>query len=374
MDQTPLHFPNADSLQPHHPSQWWYWSGRLTSAAGNSWGLKLSFFAAEAITGALWGSMVHAALLDLDTRRVVRTSKQWLGAPRRMEGRFELVSPDRTLRALGGDGRDRLSLRFADYQIDLSLRAQDEPLCHYEGRPHAYAFGGYSYHYSRPQMRANGVLIEPGGNSSTVQGTMWFDRQIGALTPALYQGWQWLALHLDAGDLMLFDFNGVVSERFVVWHDHEGSVRRFAGSEVRLQPLGHWQSPWTGIVYPRALFLETALHRLRITPCVSDQEMRGRRWRGPTYWEGSCSISGTNKGTGYAELVGGIAPLLERARSLPRLGRWLENPGAALILATVVGRTCRMLPWLRPAFPGETAPAPAKPVRVRREPCAESCS
>lgn len=351
MDHAPLRFPNADSLQPHHPSQWWYWSGRLTASSGECFGLKLSFFTAEAIRGVLWGSMVHAALIDLGTGRCVRTSRQWLGAPRRIEGRFDLASPDRALRALGGDGRDRLVLRLGGYQVDLALCADREPLCHYRGDAHAYDFGGYSYQYSRPRMTGGGALIDPAGNSMKVRGVVWFDRQIGALASVLYQGWQWFALHLDAGDLMLFDFHGAPAERFAVWLDAQGASRVFSSDEVRLQALGSWQSPWTGILYPRAFCLETPLHRLRITPCAPDQEMQGRRWIGPAYWEGICSISGTHKGTGYAELVGSIAPLLGPLRSVPRLRRWLENPAAALAVVTALGRSCRSLPRLRPYFP-----------------------
>lgn len=362
MNHAPLRLPHADSVQPHHSSQWWYWSGRLTAASGESFGLKLSFFTAEAIRGVLWGSMVHVALVDLTTGRCVRTSQQWLGAPRRIEGRFDLASPDGTLRALGGDGRDRLVLEVGGYRVDLALHDEREPLLHYRGGAHAYAFGGYSYQYSRPRMIGDGVLVDPAGNSMPLRGALWFDRQIGDLTPALYQGWQWFALHLDAGDLMLFDFNGSPAERFAVWLDAQSSARVFSSAEVRLQALRSWQSPWTGIVYPNAFSLETPLHRLRITPCTADQEMQGRRWIGPAYWEGLCSVSGTHHGTGYAELVGGIAPLLERLRGVPRIRRWLENPAAALAVVTALGHSCRSLPVLRPSFPTQSESAPDRSV------------
>jgi predicted secreted hydrolase len=362
MDHAPLRIPNADSVQPHHSSQWWYWSGRITAASGESFGLKLSFFTAEAIRGVLWGSMIHVALVDLGSGRCVRRSQQWLGAPRRIEGRFDLASPDQTLRALGGDGRDRLILQVGGYQVDLALRDEREPLLHYQGGAHAYDFGGYSYQYSRPRMIAGGVLVDPAGNSMPVSGALWFDRQIGALTSALYQGWQWFALHLDAGDLMLFDFNGAPSERFAVWLDAQSPPRVFKRGEVQLHALGSWQSPWTGIVYPAAFSLQTPLHRLRITPCTPDQEMQGRRWIGPAYWEGLCSVSGTHQGTGYAELVGGIAPLLRRLRGMPRLRRLLENPAAALVVVTALGHSCRSLPHLRPSFPAQVAVAPERSV------------
>jgi predicted secreted hydrolase len=249
-----------------------------------------------------------------------------------------------------------LLLRLGGYEVDLALHDEREPLCHYGGGAHAYDFGGYSYQYSRPRMHAAGAIVVPGGQSLPLRGALWFDRQIGALTPALYQGWQWFALHLDAGDLMLFDFNDAPAERFAVWLDAESPPRVFASHEVSLQALRSWQSPWTGILYPHASYVETPLHRLRVTPCIADQEMQGRRWIGPSYWEGICSVSGTHGGTGYAERVGGVAPLLGRLRSVPRLRRVLDNPAAALAVATALGHSGRWMPRLRrfrPAFPAQ---------------------
>lgn len=348
-----LRIPNADSVQPHHPSQWWYWSGRIASPTGERWGFKLSFFTGEAVRGALWGSMAHAALVELGSaggaRRCSRHSQIWLGAPPRIEGRFELASADGALQALGGDGRDRLLLRIGEQRLDLSLCAEREPVCHYQRTAHPYHFGGYSYHYSRTRLRTEGVFRT--STESAVTGAAWFDRQIGALTPALYQGWQWFALHLDGGELMLFDFNRAPAERFAVWSAHGADPVALPSDAVRFQATGSWQSPRSGIRYPAGWYIETPLHRLRITPCLADQEMSARAWAGPAYWEGTCTVTGSHDGEGYAELVGSASELLGRLRRRPGLRRLLSNPAMALLLSTTAGRMGRRVPQLRPFFP-----------------------
>ncbi len=136
-----LLFPSADGVQPDHPCQWWYWSGRLQSSSGRRYGFQAAFFAAEAVRGLVWGQMAHWALVDLDAGEFASGSRIWLGAPERIEGRFRLACPTSEVAALGGDGRDRLHLRLGD--LDLDLRASGGlVVSHYAGQAHDYAFGG----------------------------------------------------------------------------------------------------------------------------------------------------------------------------------------------------------------------------------------
>lgn len=346
----PLRIPHADAVQAHHPAQWWYWSGRVESAEGQTFGCKCSFFAGEAVRGVLWGQMAHAACIDLATGSTRRHSRIWVGAPTRVAERFALSTPDQRLQGVGGDGHDRLLIDLGSSVFDLSLRAEGPPLAHYEAAAHRYAFGGYSYHYSRTRMKAHGSWTDEGGRRHELTGTLWFDRQVGALSPALYQGWQWFALQLDGGELMLFDFHQAHSERFAVWVGSDGSTQIFSGPELRLHSLDRWQSPRTGIVYPSAWRIETPLHRLRIEPCAADQEMSAQGWSGPAYWEGACNVRGSHRGVGYAELVGQTAGLFQRLRRFPMLMQALENPAVALATTTLIGRLGRHLPRIRPKF------------------------
>ncbi|HLT34621.1 MAG TPA: lipocalin family protein [Enhygromyxa sp.] len=351
----PLTTPSADGVQPEHRSQWWYWSGQLSTRAGRRFGFQVAFFAAEAIRGLLWGQMAHWALVDLDGGRFASDSRVWLGAPRRIEGRFALASPAGAteVSAFGGDGLDRLQLRLAELSLDL--RAHGGPVVpHYQGQAHDYAFGGYSFYYSRPRMRASGQLGR-GSVSESVDGEVWFDRQFGELSCALIEGWQWLSIHLDGGEqIMLFSFNRELDERLASITDAAGQTRWLRPAEVRLEVLERWRSPSSRVEYPCAWRLQTDAHELEIRTPVLDQEMRGHGWIGPVYWEGACEVSGSHRGRAYVELLGSLDAALGRAvrpDRQDRLARALRHPTVALGLATAVGRVSRLLAAARPSFP-----------------------
>jgi predicted secreted hydrolase len=344
--------PSADGVQPEHPCQWWYWSGQLRAASGRRYGFQLAFFAAEAVRGLLWGQMAHWAVVDLDGGAFRSGSRVWLGAPRRIEGRFALACPGAS--ATGGDGLDHLRLDLGDRSLDLRLRGE-QVVPHYDGLRHDYAFGGYTYYYSRPKMRAVGELRR-GDIRESACGDVWFDRQYGALSSALLEGWQWFSAHLDDGQqLMIFHFNGAASERFACVVDAAGRTRWLGPDAVRIEPLLRWQSPRSGVDYPCAWRVRTDAHDLEVRTRVRAQEMNGARWLGPVYWEGACDVSGSHRGVAYVELLGSLAASLVRA---------VQHPTAALALATASGRLARLFPSLRPTFPAEPLTFPGRPRRA----------
>jgi predicted secreted hydrolase len=360
--------PSADGVQPEHVCQWWYWSGQLRSEAGRRYGFQVAFFTAEAIRGVLWGQMAHWAIVDLDAGRFTNGSRIWLGAPQRIEGRFTLASPGGEVSAVGGDGRDRLRLRSAG--LDLDLRASGGPVArHYHGSAHEYAFGGYSYYYSRPRMTAEAILRRE-HTSESLRGEVWFDRQYGDLSCALAEGWQWLSMHLESGEqLMVFGFNREIGERFTSITDADGATRWLGPDEVWLEPIEHWRSPRSGIEYPCAWRLRTDAHELEIRASLREQEMNGARWWGPVYWEGACEVVGSQRGLAYVELLGSLGDWLARPMRGELAGPWLQaalrHPTVTLGLATAVGRVARRLPGMRPGFPGAVADASSQPMRRR---------
>lgn len=349
-----LRTPSADAVQPEHPSQWWYWSGHLHGASGSRYGVQLAYFAAEAVRGLLWGQMAHWAVVQLDRQEFASASRVWLGAPRRIEGRFALQSPGGEVSAFGGDGRDRLRLVLG--ALSLDLRAQGRHVVpHYEGRRHDYAFGGYTYYYSRPRMLAVGELRR-GDARERVEGELWFDRQYGALSCAMIEGWQWFCVHLDdAAQLMIFRFNREAGERFAVLVGADGRSRWLGPDALQIDVLAHWRSPRSGIDYPCAWRVRTDLHDLELRTPVRAQEMNGAAWLGPVYWEGACTVSGSHRGVAYVELLASLASALARAvrpdRPQSALTRAMQHPTVTLALATAVGRVARVFTPLRPTFP-----------------------
>lgn len=301
--------------------------------------------------------MAHCAIVEPAEKRCLRTGRLWVGAPLRVEGRFALKSPCATMTALGGDGRERLHLGIATEHLELELEAEQPPVAHYGGQRHAYAFGGYSYHYSRTSIRARGTHCDARGKTVAVEGRAWFDRQIGLLSPLLLTGWQWFAIQFrDGGSLMVFDFHGDTRERFAVYVDARGHTETFAPTLVNIEALGAWRSPKTGVRYPQNWRLRTPKHDVLIRPRFADQEMAG--WFAPAYWEGSCDISGTHDGDAYVELVGGVPDVLQAPRlgeSASRFSAPLAHPVVSLALATAAGMAGRQFALLRPRFPFASA-------------------
>lgn len=348
-----LRLPAADAVQPDQPSQWWYWSGNLEASSGRRYGFQLAFFAAEAIRGLLWGQMVHYAFVDIAAGRFVARSRMWLGAPQRIVDRFALACPSGEAQAWGGGGEDRLTLRDAEFGLDL--RASGGPLAlHYEGRSHDYAFGGSSYYYSRTAMQAR-ARLRAFGRDEPLRGEVWFDRQFGQLMPALCEGWQWFSIHLEQGEqLMVFGFERTASERFAAHTDRHGVTRWLQGDALALELVETRRSSATGIAYPCAWRLSTHEHELLVRAHPITQEMQARRWWGPVYWEGACEVSGSARGHGYVELLGAAAPALRRLHTaLPRLA---EHPALGLGLATLVARAAGRIEAVRPRFDGPTWP------------------
>jgi predicted secreted hydrolase len=367
-DRSSIQLPHADGVQPEHPCQWWYWSGQLRSGAGRRYGFQVAFFAAEAVRGVLWGQMAHWAIVDLDAGRFTNGSRIWLGAPKRIEGRFSLASPSGAVEAVGGGGRDRLRLRFPELELDL--RACGGPVAeHYGGRAHPYAFGGYSYYYSRPRMRADASLRDATGETHELRGDVWFDRQFGDLSHALVEGWEWLSIHLDSGEqLMVFGFNREVGERFASITDAHGVTRWLGSSELKLESLGHWRSPRSSVEYPCAWRLRADGYDLEIRTAVEAQEMNGARWLGPVYWEGACEVTGSHRGLAYVELLGSLPAWLTRAMrghgAGPKqlsgaLARVLRHPTVTLGLATSVGWAAHRVAGMRPGFAARVAADPS---------------
>ena len=82
----------------------------------------------------------------------------------------------------------------------------------------------------------------------------------------------------------------------------DGTARKLAAAEVRVETLAHWLSPGSGVRYPARwrLGVPSADLSLTIEPRLPDQELRV----GTRYWEGAVAVSGSSTGHGYVELVG----------------------------------------------------------------------
>ena len=143
-------------------------------------------------------------------------------------------------------------------------------------------------------------------------------------TPEGLEGWDWFSIQLDnKTEIMLYQLRLVggkidpVSSGTLIGPDAE--TRHIISSGFSITPLDTWKSKESGAEYPSGWRIDIPAHdlALKIMPTFKDQELITRE---TTYWEGSCSVSGTYKGgpfsgLGYAELTGYAEPFSKQQHS-----------------------------------------------------------
>jgi predicted secreted hydrolase len=306
----PVRLPDDDGFLRNQNVQWWYWTGHLESEDGRRYGFEVVFFAFRNY-GLFWDQLAQAAITDVNGNKFHFCEQVKWSKPKSLPGAFDLrACAGDSLRAVGGGGKDHLHSEIDGLVLDLDLVETKAPVRHYGGGPHPYYFGGYTYYYSRVSMATSGTL-SIGGETVRVSGTSWFDRQYGDLMQAIFQGWQWFAIELDDDrQIMVYDLlgsaSGVRAERAASITDALGVTRDLASEDFKIESLGKWKSPNTGITYPMGWRITLPRMVLTVTPVVRDQELCAKHdlWVGPEYWEGACAVSGDATGKAYVELNG----------------------------------------------------------------------
>ena len=309
----PVELPRDDAMLDSQDVQWWYWTGHLESEDGHKFGFELVFFAFDQFV-ILKEQLVQGAITDItDQKFHFGEDVTFYNLPDVLPGAFDLSAENRHFAATakGGGGADRLTAEIGTKSFDLELKERKKPVLHYAGGPHPYRFGGYTYYYSREAMDAKGTLTI-GDKEYKVSGTAWFDRQYGALLPAVTQGWQWFAIELDDDrQLMLYYINGEKNEveNYASLTDAAGITHTFGPGEFTITTLDTWTSPNTQCVYPAHWRIEINGETLLVKPLVADQELHAKHglWASPVYWEGASGVQspdGRDIGQAYVELNG----------------------------------------------------------------------
>jgi predicted secreted hydrolase len=295
----PVAFPR-DALPHDALTEWWYFTGHLQTADRHSYGFEFTIFQARR-QDAPTGYLAHFAVTDVDGQRFSHEARASQGEPRLafpLQVQDWVLLNDSAFEAAMDDGAFGLRLRFMD---------EKPPVLHHGGFIENEPAGG-SYYYSRTRLAATGELQVAGGDPIPVSGQAWMDHQWGDFVVAA-GGWDWYSLQLDdMTELMLYVLRRPSGEVSAVYGSQvlpNGSVRDLAANEVRPQPLGTWQSPHTGAVYPSGWRLTLADgEELVVRPLVVDQELYFPGFGGLAYWEGAVSVGGSRTGRGYVELTG----------------------------------------------------------------------
>ena len=321
-----LSFPRDHGAHPGFRTEWWYVTGWLATARGETLGFQVTFFRSRPPFDSANPSsfrprqvmLAHAALADPKLGRLrhdQRAARQALGLAGSSEETTAVWIDDWRL-ALDGDiYRTRIAAR--EFLLDLEFSAGGPPLLQGEGgiSRKGRRTEEASYYYSRPQLAVRGS-VDRGGGSAAVTGAAWLDHEWSSSYMAREAiGWDWVGLNLaNGGALMAFRMrdrqNGphFAGGTFV---SAAGESRTFAPEEIVFEPLRRWRSPRTGVEYPIAMRVRAGGLRWDLAPLMDDQELDARASTGTIYWEGAVRAldGGAETGRGYLELTGYWKPM-----------------------------------------------------------------
>jgi predicted secreted hydrolase len=322
-----MQFPQDFGAHPDYQTEWWYYTGNLTSTEGRRFGYQLTFFRRALVPpverqarASAWAVdqvyLAHFALSDIEAGEFHAFEKLARGAA-----------------GLAGAQAVPFQVWLYDWQVTETQAGVYQLSAAQDGNvllitltdakgPIPQGIDGYSqkgpesgnasHYFSQTRLESAGEL-QVQGESFSVSGTSWMDHEFS--TSALSAdrvGWDWFSIQLEDGsELMAY-----------LIRLEDGSVDRFSsaayifpdGSSLQLQPgdftiqvLDEWKSPHSAATYPSGwrLDVEELELTLEIEPYLADQELNVSY----SYWEGAVGVSGVVNGaavsgSGYVELTG----------------------------------------------------------------------
>jgi len=198
-------------LGPHNTFQteWWYYTGNLADAWGNTFGYQLTFFRRALTCKAPGGTskwrtrqlyFAHFAITDVAEKKFytdTRMNRESIGIAGAVSTPYRVWIDNWT--AQEKDHQIHLSAQGPVFSLNLSLSPLKPPV--FQGKSglsqKSALPGNASYYYSFPRLDTRGIIHTPAGDVA-VTGLSWFDHEWS--TSALgtnEKGWDWFALHLD---------------------------------------------------------------------------------------------------------------------------------------------------------------------------------
>lgn len=333
-------FPRDHGSHDDFRTEWWYYTGHLSSQNGRRFGFQLTFFrravAADQVRTlpSRWTIrqlyLAHFAVSDVDGKQFrysEKISREGLGKAGADTGRLH-VWTDRWLAESTENEplNHRLSAEQGGVAVELTLHQLKPPVVHGQGgvSRKGAEIGQASHYYSLTRLGTEGRLTID-GEVFQVAGTSWMDHEFGSADlSAELVGWDWFSLQLQDGrDVMIYRLRRAdgsldpASSGTVVYPD--GRAESLSAGDVAVRVLGHWTSPGSRARYPAGWRVTVPRLQMSIdvSPMMADQELVTRRSTQVTYWEGAVQISGTTRGQavtgqGYVELTGYAERFTER--------------------------------------------------------------
>jgi predicted secreted hydrolase len=317
----PLSFPKDLGSHPAFRTEWWYVTGWLTAADGESLGFQITFFRTKpdidknnpSAFAAHQILIAHCALSDPKRGRLwqdQRIRRAGLGLAGADEGSTRVWIEGWSLQRQGDAYLAKIAAE--DFALDLTLRETQPALINGEAGmsrkgPDTRAA---SYYYSLPHMGVGGTISRK-GTSTQVSGEAWFDHEWSSeyLDPEA-AGWDWIGLNLQGGAaLMAFQIRGLDGKPHWAggsYRSSDGTTQILSPNDVEFRAGRRWTSPRTGIDYPLEWSIRADGHEFRLAPLFDDQENDTRLSTGAIYWEGAVRAydGRAEVGRGYLELTG----------------------------------------------------------------------
>jgi predicted secreted hydrolase len=322
----PLQFPQDYGSHPAFRNEWWYVTGWVDDARGNTAGFQVTFFrnrprVAEDNPSRFAPRQLlfaHAAVADPHYGRLrhdQRAARAAFDIAAALEGTTDVWIGDWSLQRIEGSYRARIAAR--DFRLDLRFAPTQAVLLQGDAGFSRKGPGPRqaSYYYSQPQLSVTGQ-VAAAGNDANVTGTAWLDHEWSSeLMAANATGWDWMGINLDDGGALtafrMRDRSGAALWAGGSLRARDGSVRSFAPTEIQFDAQRQWRSPRTRVDYPVAMAVRAGDMECALEPMMDDQELDARAGTGTIYWEGAVRAvrAGRQIGRGYLELTGYGKPL-----------------------------------------------------------------
>ena len=281
-----LVFPGDYGSHPEYRTEWWYVTGWLTTAGGETLGFQVTFFRTKPAVDPANPSafaprqllIAHCAISDPKRGRLwqdQRIRRAGFGLADAAQGDTRVGIEGWSLERAGG--RYAAAIDADNFALHLELVDTQPPLLNgLSGLSRkGPAPDAASYYYSLPHLRVSGS-IRRAGALDRVTGEAWFDHEWSSqYLDDHAAGWDWTGINLDDGSaLMAFRIRG--ADGAPRWaggtlRDADGSVRILEKDEVVFHGLRDWTSPRTGISIPCS-------GRLRVgARCSSNLQPSARR-------------------------------------------------------------------------------------------------
>jgi predicted secreted hydrolase len=324
-------FPRDYFNHPDYQTEWWYYSGNLTTKQGRAFGFELALFRLGVAPGPrkrVWQVnnvyMAHVALSDLSGRHFLydeRVNRAGPGIAGVSQCQQRVWNGNWQIQWRGDT--QQLQAVTDEFSIELTLEPEKALVLngHNGFSQKAPGAGNASNYFSFTRLETKGNIVLR-GRQYQVAGTSWMDHEFST-TPkdSPVAGWDWLAIQLNNDtELMLYRVrlnHGIVSpDSSGTYTDTKGAGHYLSIHDFKLLPGQTWTSPRGHARYPVEwrIAIPSIQLRLEVTTPLKDQELVTNNSYAPTYWEGAIRIKGDEagkavEGAGYLEMTGYAKPL-----------------------------------------------------------------